>query len=205
MDYYYHPMSPNCRKVTALIGLLGLEVEHHVVDLAKGEQLSPEYLAVNPFGAVPTLVDGDLKLPESNAIMVYLSEQAGSDLWPVDERRIEVLQWLFWEQSNLQFATGTAFFQRLIRPMLGQEPDEQRVAEAIAKFRRHAKVLDDHLADRQWVAGDAMTIADLAIASQMMYAKQSGLPIDEFPHIERWQGALDGVPAWHDTEAKLVG
>ena len=86
MKYYYHPLSPNCRKVTALIEMLGQKCERKVIDLPKGEHLTPEFLEVNPFGAVPVLVDGELKLPESNAILIYLAEKAGSELWPSASR-----------------------------------------------------------------------------------------------------------------------
>jgi len=89
VKYYYHPASPNCRKVTAVIDYLGFQAEHIVVDLPKGEQMSPEFLAINPNGRVPTLVDGNRTLWESNAIIIYLAEKAASDMWPDDDRRLD--------------------------------------------------------------------------------------------------------------------
>jgi len=194
MKYYYHPASPNCRKVSALIRHLGTEIEQQVVDLPKGEHLTPWFLEVNPNGTVPALVDDKLHLWESNAIVIHLAGSAGSDLWPDDHRRTEIVQWMFWEQSHFMFATGTVFFQRLLKPMIGLgDPDEERVAEAVKKFRRYAKVLDDHLAGREWLVGDSLTLADLAIASQLMYAVPSGLPMEELANTTRWLGAMDEI------------
>ena len=84
MKYYYHPGSPNCRKVSAVIEMLGVDAKYEFVDLPKGKQAQPEFLAVNPNGMVPALVDGDTTVLESNCIIIYLAEKTGSDLWPED-------------------------------------------------------------------------------------------------------------------------
>ncbi|HSN54170.1 MAG TPA: glutathione S-transferase family protein [Candidatus Sulfomarinibacteraceae bacterium] len=204
MKYYYHPGSPNCRKVSSLIDLLGLDVEFVFVDLPKGHQAKPEFLAINPNGMVPALVDGDTTVLESNAIAIYLAEKAGSELWS-DEKKIEILRWMFWEQSHFMYATGMAFYQKLLKPLIGQETDEERLAEAIAKFRRHAKALDQHLDGRDWLVGDAMTLADLAVAANLTYADACGLPVGEFPNVERWYAAIEALPAWQSTRPALAG
>lgn len=204
MKYYYHPGSPNCRKVSALIDLLGLDVTFEFVDLPKGRQAQPEFLAVNPNGMVPVLVDGDRTVLESNCILIYLAEKAGSGLWDED-RKLEILQWMFWEQSHFMYATGMLFFQKLLKPLIGQEPDEDRIGEATAKFRRHAKALDGHLANRDWLVGDAMTLADLAVAAELTYADATGLPMDEFPNVQRWYRAIEELPAWQSTRPALAG
>jgi glutathione S-transferase len=205
--YHYHPGSPNCRKTSALITHLDLEVEWRLVDLPKGEQQSPEYLALNPDGRVPALeVDGRI-LTESNAIMVYLAETAGSDLWPDDRwARMEVLRWMFWEHSHWMYATGTVFAQRLLKPMLGLgEPDAERVEDAVARFRRQAKVLDEHLTTRRFLLGEPLSIADLAVAAQLSYAGPSGLPMAPYPHINRWLEELDEIPAWRASAPRMQG
>ena len=204
MRYYYHPGSPNCRKVSALIEMLGVDAEFVFVDLPKGHQAKPEFLAVNPNGMVPALVDGDTAVLESNCILIHLAEKTGSDLWPAD-RHLEILRWMFWEQSHFMYATGTVFFQKLLRPLIGQETDEARVTEGIAKFRRHAKALDGHLTDRAWLVGDAMTLADLAVAANLTYAGATGLPMDEFPNVQRWLATIEELPAWQSTRPALAG
>jgi glutathione S-transferase len=204
MKYYYHPGSPNCRKVSALIEMLGAEADYVFVDLPKGDQAKPEFLAINPNGMVPALVDGDTTVLESNCILIHLAERTGSELWP-ETGRLEILRWMFWEQSHFMYATGMVFFQKLIKPLMGQETDEVRVEEAVAKFRRHAEALDRHLAEREWLVGDAMTLADLAVAGNLTYADACELPMDEFPNVQRWYAAISELDAWKATHPALAG
>jgi glutathione S-transferase len=196
MKYYYHPASSNCRKVTAVIHHLGLHAEHIVVNLPKAEQTSSEFLAVNPNGRVPALIDGDRRIWESNAIIIYLAEKAASDLWPDDDRRLDILKWLFWEQGHLMYATGIPSYQLVIKPLLGGQPDQKRIDEAYVSFRRLARVLDDELACHRYVVGDALSLADFAVAGNFSFAPRTGLPMDEFSNIRRWLAALDEIPAW---------
>ncbi|PWB73887.1 MAG: glutathione S-transferase [Holophagae bacterium] len=206
MRYYYHPGSPNCRKVTAVLDLLEVDAERHIVDLPRGEHLQPAFLAINPNGKVPALVDGEWTIWESNAIIIHLAENAGSDLWPAGERRLDILKWMFWEQAHLMYAAGVPFFQRVLKPVLGLGPaDEQRVAEALASFRRLAKVLDGQLASRSFLVGDALTLADLAVASNFSYAELGGLPVGEFGNVTRWLAELDKIPAWRRNAPPAFG
>jgi glutathione S-transferase len=190
--------------VSAVIEMLGVDAKYEFIDLPKGKQAQLTFLAVNPNGMVPALVDGATTVLESNCIIIYLAEKTGSDLWSETDR-LEILQWMFWEQSHFMFATGMVFFQKLLKPLLGQEPDEARVTEATAKFRRHAQALDDHLKDREWLVGEAMTLADLAVAAQLTYAKATDLPMDEFPNVQRWYSAIEELPAWTATHPALAG
>lgn len=204
MKYYYHPASPNCRKVSAVIELLGTDAKYEFVDLFKGKQAQDEFLAVNRNGMVPVLVDGSRTVVESNCILIYLAEKAGSELWSEDAK-LDILQWMFWEQSHFMYATGMLFFQKLLKPMMGKEPDETRVEESMAKFRRHAKALDQHLNEREWLVGETMTLADIAVAANLSFAKACELPIDEFPNIQRWYGVIEELEAWKTTHPSLAG
>jgi len=204
MDYYYHPMSPNCRKVSALLEILGVEVTYKFVDLPKGKHATPTYLAINPNGMVPALLDGKKTVLESNCILIHLAEKTGSALWPTT-RQLEILQWMFWEQSHFMYATGMLFFQKLLKPLLGKETDEGRVEEAMAKFRRHAQALDDHLKEKNWLVGDAMTLADLAVAANLTYAEATDMPMNEFPNVARWYAGIEALPEWQATRPALAG
>lgn len=200
MRYFYHPWSPNCRKTTAVIDHLGIEVEHRVIDLSRGEQAAPEFRAINPNGMVPTLVDGELVVTESNAIAIYLAETAGSDLWPGERAlQLDVLRWMFWEQSHFMFACGTVFFNRLVKPMIGQEPDQARIDEGLAKFRRLAAVLDGALAAAPYLVGGRLSLADWAVAGNLCFADKIGLPVADFEHLAAWTRRLDETPAWQDS------
>jgi glutathione S-transferase len=193
--------SPNGRKVEAVIRHLGLavEIEHH--DFPAGLR-TPEYLALNPNGKVPTLVDGTYTLWESNAIMQYLAEKAGSDaLFPRDpQRRADVVRWQCWEQAQFNRAFGTLAFEAVAKPALGLGwTDEALVAGAQADLARFAPVLDQHLADRAWLVGDGITIADYAMATFERY--QTKVPFDWTPYrgITAYFDRMRAVEPWART------
>jgi glutathione S-transferase len=202
MKLYLNKLSPNVRRVRLTAAILGLEFDEQSIDFAKGEHKNPEYVALNPNGAVPTLVDGEFVLTESRAIMQYLaSKKPESGLLPRDEAmRADVTRWQFWDASHFSPTVGTFTFEKLIKPMMGiGEPDAAKIADALVAFRRWAAVLDKHLTGRKFVVGDALTIADLTLASTLMYAKQTELPLAEFPHIESWFGEIAARDAWKKT------
>jgi glutathione S-transferase len=202
MKLYMNPMSSNARRVRLTAAVLGLELEEHKIDLAKGEHKLPEYLALNPNGAVPALVDGDLVLTESRAIMQYLaSKKPESGLLPRDEAgRADVTRWQFWDSSHFSPALGTIFFQKVLRPMLEKAaPDAHKIEEGLANFRRFGAVLDRHLNGKQYVVGAALTLADLTLASSLMYAKQIDAPLSEFPNIQAWFSRISDLDAWKKT------
>lgn len=199
MKLYVNPLSPNVRRVRFTAAVLGLELEEKLLDFAKGEHKNPEYLALNPNGAVPTLIDGDLVLTESRAIMQYLaSKKPEFGLLPRDEAaRADVTRWQFWDASHFSPQLGTFTFEKLIKGMIGLgEPDLAKINEALANFRRFAAVLNQRLEGRQYVVGNALTLADLTLASSLMYAKQTEIPLAEFPNVERWFSQISALDAW---------
>ena len=196
MKLYYF-LTPNARKACAVAKHLGLKTDYQFVDLGKGEQHSPAFLAVNPNGRVPALEDDGRLVWESNAIMYYLARKAGSDLWPRDERELDVIRWLSWDLAHFTRYTNLLFFERVIKPQIGLgEPSHDIVQDSLAQFRRNAPVLDAHLAGRSWVVGNALTVADFALATYLPEAPLSGVPLGEFPHIERWHARMMQLPAW---------
>jgi glutathione S-transferase len=202
MKLYMNSMSPNVRRVRLTAAVLGLHLEEENLDFAKGEQKKPEFLALNPNGAVPTLVDGDFVLTESRAIMQYLaSKKPESGLLPRDEQaRADVTRWQFWDSSHFSPQLGTLAFQRVLKPMMGMGgPDAGKVEEALTNFRRFAAVLNKRLDDKQYVGGDSVTLADLTLASSLMYAKQTDVPLAEFPNIQAWFSRISNMDAWRKT------
>jgi glutathione S-transferase len=202
MKLYYNPMSPNVRRVRFTAAVLGIELEEKKLDFAKGEHKSPEYLALNPNGAVPTLVDGDFVLTESRAIMQYLAtKKPESGLLPRDEAaRADVTRWQFWDASHLSPQVGTLGFEKVFKGMMGLgEPNVVKIQEALSNFRRFAAVLNKRLEGRRHLVGNALTLADLTIASSLMYAKQAEVPLAEFPNVEAWFSRITELEAWKKT------
>jgi glutathione S-transferase len=202
MKLYMNALSPNVRRVRLTAAVLGVPLEEKTLDLAKGEHRSSEYLALNPNGAIPTLVDGDFVLTESRAIMQYLaSQKPEAGLLPRDEAaHADVTRWQFWDASHFSPQLGTITFEKIIKPMLGMgEPDARRVDEALDNFRRFAAVLNKRLDGKPYVVGTALTVADLTLASSLMYAKQVDLPLSEFPSIAAWFARITELDGWKKT------
>jgi glutathione S-transferase len=202
MKLYINPLSPNVRRVRLTAAWLGQELEEKALDFTKGEHKSPEYLALNPNGAVPTLVDGDFVLTESRVIMQYLaSKKPESGLLPRDERaRADVTRWQFWDSSHFSPQVGTLVFERMLKPMFGMgEPSASKVDEALTNLRRYGAVLNQHLGGKRYVVGESVTLADLTLASTLMYVKQAEVPIAEFPNVEAWLARMTDTEAWKKT------
>ena len=202
MKLYTHPLSSNGRRARLVARHLDLTLDEELVDLAKGAHRKPAYLALNPNGKVPTLVDGDLKLSECYAIMIYLSEKSGKlDLYPSSlPERTEVHRWLFWCANEWSPNLRQRNFELLVKPMLGLgSPDAARVQEAETQFKQHARILDNHLADRKHVLGAQLSLADYALAPSLAMTGPAALSLVDFPNLQRWFIAIEQLPAWTAT------
>jgi glutathione S-transferase len=202
MKLYGFPPSPNTWKVRAVAAHLGLPLELELVDLSKGRQRAPEYLALNPTGRTPTLVDGDFVLWESTAIMQYLADRKPSALWPDDARtRADITRWQSWQLAHWgSEACQPLIFQRLVKKLLGLgAPDPATVAKGTEAFNRDAGMLDAHLAKQPYLAGTSLTLADFAVAAPLFYAKEADLPLAPYAHLRDWFARVSALPAWRDT------
>ncbi len=193
--FYAETLSP--RKACAVAKYLNSPVAFTRVDLGKGEHKMPAFLAINPNGLVPVLVDGDTRLWEADAIMCHLARVAGSDLWPTDGRQTEVMRWLSWGTQHFTRHGGALYFENMIKPNFGLgAPDAGATREATDAFRHSAQVLNSYLRGRDYLVGNALTVADFAVAVSLPYAAGAKIPVDEFPEIERWHARLEELPAW---------
>jgi glutathione S-transferase len=200
--YYFETF--NARKPCAVAKHLGSPVELVRVDLSKGENKTPEFLAINPNGKIPALTDGDVRLWEADAIMAYLAKKAGSDLLPSDGRQIEVMRWLSWNAYHFTRFAGTLMFQNFIKPQFfGSAPDPMVVEEATGFFKQFAGVLNDHLRGRKHLVGDSLTIADFSVAGPLPDADKARLPLAGFAEIQRWHTRLNELPAWREPFPKI--
>ena len=201
MKLYGFPPSPNTRKVQAVAAHLGTPLEFELVDPTKGKSRTPGFLAINPNGRTPVLVDGDFTLWESNAIMQYLAGQKENGLWPDDPRvRADISRWQCWQLAQWHEGCGGFLWENLVKQALGfGNPDAAMLEKAEAAFHRDAAVLDAHLARQPFLVNGAVTLADFSVASYLHYAVAARLPWQRYPAIRRWYAGIEALPAWQQT------
>lgn len=196
--YWIRAQAP--RRVLALVKHLGLPVTCIELDLVAGELGDPTYAALNPNQKAPTLVDGDLVLWESSAIMAHLCLRAGSDMWPASAPadQVEVLRWLSWCDQHWSPAVAPFYFEHVVRSTFGFGAPDLALLTDETDIRRYAAVLDDHLAGRAFVACDRLTIADFQLASMACDWRVSKMPFEGHANLVGWLDRLMRLPAWAD-------
>jgi glutathione S-transferase len=207
IELYVFPRSPRAFKVMVVANHLGLDWTPHVLDARRGDHTTPQYAALNPNKRMPTLKDGDYVLWESNAIGQYLAgKKPESGLLPQDERaRLEVTRWQFWDLAHWDPACVPFLFEYVAKPALGLgEPDPAAVAKGADAFHRLAAVLDGQLADKRFVTGERLTLADFALGAPLIYAEAAHFPLERYGEIKRWHAALSALPAWQRTLAQTA-
>lgn len=205
MKLYADPITVNCRKVIAGLDLIGAKYELVHVDYFKSEQRSPEYVALNPNASLPTLVDGDFVLWESNAILQYAADKLGNaSAYPTDLRtRADINRWLLWESAHWFPSCYVYLVENCVKPLLQAEPDPAVLAAQDANFHKLAGILDARLATSRWIAGAAPTIADIALAAPLHLHPYQKLPLDAHPHLVRWM--TEGVEKLGCWDRSFVG
>jgi glutathione S-transferase len=206
MKLYGFPPSPNTWKVRAVAAHLRMPLEFEFVDLTKGGSRTPDYLALNPTGRTPTLVDGDFTLWESTAIMQYIASKAPNTLWPNDARsRADIMRWQSWDLVHWsKEGCEPLLFQRLVKKFLNLgPPDEAVVAKGLECFDKEAKVLDAHLAKQPYLVGKELTLADFSVAAPLFHAKAAEMPLAPYGHVQEWFGRVSALPCWQQTAPQL--
>jgi GST-like protein len=192
IELYTSP-TPNGYKVSIMLEETGLDYTVHAIDLARGEQKTPEFLAMNPNGRIPVIVDhdnGEFVVFESGAILIYLAEKSGRLLPEDDKARSRVLQWLMFQMGG-------------IGPMMGQANVfyryfPEQIPAAIHRYqhegRRLLAVLDGQLAGREYICGD-YSIADIATWPWAVTHEWSGIDVDGLDHLQAWLQRMAARPA----------
>jgi GST-like protein len=185
--------TPNGRKVSIALEEMGLAYDVHPIALKTGAQKSPDYLAINPNGRIPAIVDrdaGDFAVFESGAILMYLAEKSGLFMPAERHARSVVIQWLMWQMGGLGPMHGQAnvfnrYFPEKIPSVIRRYQDETR---------RLFQVMDTRLADNAYLAG-SYSIADMACWPWVMQHDWAGVGIDDMPHLKRWLDEVGARPA----------
>ncbi|MDX3908778.1 MAG: glutathione binding-like protein [Sphingobium sp.] len=206
IDLYYWP-TPNGHKVTLFLEEASVPYALHGINIGKGEQFAPDFLAIAPNNRMPAIIDREpadgsdaLSLFESGAILLYLAEKTGQFL-PADlHGRAEVLQWLFWQMGGLGPMAGQNHHFRNYAP----EKIPYAIERYVNETNRLYGVLNKRLADRPFVAGGDYTIADMAIYPWIVSHEAQGQDLTDFPNIRRWFDVIAARPATVRAYARAV-
>ncbi len=194
IDFYYWP-TPNGWKISIMLEECGLEYRMIPVNIGRGDQFKPDFLAISPNNRMPAIVDHDVEavpVPvfESGAILLHLAARAGRFM-PVDGRgKKEVLEWLFWQVGNLGPMAGQ--LSHFVNYAMGEHPySKQRYAD---EYKRCLGVLERRLEGRPFVL-DEYSVADMACWPWVLIAKPLGQSLEEFPNVARWRRVIKERPA----------
>ncbi|MBI3249830.1 MAG: glutathione S-transferase family protein [Deltaproteobacteria bacterium] len=195
LTLYTAPMSGNGRKVHMLLEEVGAHYQLSKLDLQKGEQKNPDYLRLNPNGKVPTLLDGDFVLWESNAILLYLIEKFSAQaLLPTGlQDRAHVFQWLLFEQTT--FRPPLSLLVRQTRFMPPDKQDAAAIAQARAEVQTNMGILQDALSGRDYLGG-TFSAADIAVLPYVYLAQDLGTDLSSWPQVEAYWQRLSARPSW---------
>jgi glutathione S-transferase len=182
--------SGNVYKVRLMLSLLDLPYELIIIDLAAKQHRSPEFLQLNPMGQIPVLIDGDVNIRDSQAILVYLAKQYGDEWLPLDAiGTAKVMQWLSIAANEIEHS-----FTALRRHFLLGAPIDLAKATRIA--RKLLEVIEQHLQTQQWLECNQPTIADIACYPYINLADDSRIDLSSYPNIISWLNAIQQLPGY---------
>jgi GST-like protein len=193
IKFYYHP-SPNPIKVALFLEEAGLEYETIPVDTRRGEQFAPAFLAINPNGKTPAIVDGDVSVFDSNAILLYLAEKTGLFLpEPTPAARAQLYSWLMFAATGVGPYSGQAVHFKHFAP----EPKTYAVNRYTYEVERHYRLLDAQLGRHRYMLGDTYTIADMAVWgwARMVPFILGADAWANFPNVKRHLDEIGARPA----------
>lgn len=185
-------LSANAYKARLFMAMMGIDYELVPVDMVQGEHKSPEYLKLNVFGQVPTLIDGGVIIRDSQAILVYLARKFGkTEWWPTDaEGEAKVVGWLSFAANEVFNGPAVA------RAGVGFKMPGIDVERAQKYSGRILKVLDQHLIGREWLELGRPTIGDLAVYPYVALAPEGGVRLAERPNVVAWVKRVEALPGW---------
>lgn len=201
IQFYHFPLSGHSHRVLLFLSLLDLPFEIVPVDLAKGDQRTPEFLALNAFGQVPVIDDDGFVLADSNAILVYLARRydVGGDWLPDDlERSVRIQRWLSAAAGPLAAGPATA---RVIN-VFGRKANPE---EALARAKTLFQVMEAELADHDYFVGNTPTIADVALYTYTAYAPEGNISLEPYPQIRAWLQRIESLPRFVPMPRSPVG
>jgi len=191
IQLYDFVLSGNCHKVRLLLSMLKLDYEPVPVNLAAGEHKTEQFLQLNPCGQVPVLVDGDVVLRDSQAILVYLARRYGSEDWlPLEpESMARIVQWLSFATNEIANSLAAARRYFIFKGQLDIDLTQQKAHQVL-------QILDRHLTHNHWLECNRLTIADLACFPYVGLAPEGKVALDNYPHLIAWRDRIKQLPGY---------
>lgn len=191
MKLYHHPLSGHSHRVRLFLSLIGVEAELAQVDLGSGEHRAAPFLALNRFGQVPVLEDGDTIVSDSNAILVYLAKKyERSDWLPEDPAGAAAVQrWLSVAAGQIAYGPGAARLVALFNARFD-------MAEVSARAHAILRLIDAELDTRIWIAASRPTLADVALYSYIARAQDGRIALSSYPAIQAWLARIETLPGF---------
>ena len=192
MKLYDLTLSGNCYKARLFLSLIGQPVELVPVDLLKGEHKQPSFLTLNPRGQVPVLLDGDVRVVDSQAILVYLARRYADERWfPQDaQRQADIVGWLSFAANEMHHGPATARVGRVFGRPIDAALAESRALAAM-------QLLEQQLSEHAWLAGtDTPTLADVAVYPYAGLAGEGGVDLASFPAVRAWCSRIRELPGY---------
>jgi len=185
------PPSGNCQRVRVFLSMLGLPFEERLVDIRAGAQRAPSFLAMNPSGLVPVLVEDGRVLRDSHAILLYLArEHGGERWWPQDAWALgERMQWIAFSMNEIHHGPNMLRRHHRLGLAIDVEATTRRTLDAMA-------VLEARLATREWLEGDAVSIADIAVYPYVEALPDAKLSLAPWPAVRAWLARISALPGW---------
>ena len=208
MKIYYDPITVNCRKVLAGCELVGAQYDSEKMDYFGGDHKNPQYSAINPNESIPALVDGEIILWESNANLQYVADKNdASEAYPNDAAtRADINRWHLWEASAWFPSCYTYLVENLVKPLTGSEPDPATLQAQEPNFHKLADIIEAALEKQDWLCGDSVTIADIAVAAPMHLHEHQKLPLEPHAGLRDWITRVEALPCWINTDPRpLLG
>ncbi|MFC7293082.1 glutathione S-transferase family protein [Hirschia litorea] len=200
LKLYSFPLSGHAHRAELFISLIGAEVEIINLDLANGAHKTPEFLAKNTFGQVPVLEDGDIYISDSNAILVYLAKKLGKIDWLPEDAlgAANVQRWLSVAQGHIAFGPAAARLITLFNATMDPE-------EVIARAHAILSLIDAELADKPFITGSNVTLADVSLYSYIFSAPEGNVDLTSYTHINAWLGKIEALPGFKPFPQTSVG
>jgi len=206
MKLYILRNSPNVRKVLAVMHHLNIDIELIYFQLENQDTRQADFLAINPNGKTPTLVDGDFVMWESNAIVQYLADKSGADsLYPKDiKQRADINRWLFWEANHYGRAVGDLLWENFAKQMFtGEAADAAALQDATERFHECAALLEQQLNNKKFITSDQVSLADFTLACHAGFLAMGQVPLADYPQIAAWYQRMDEVSGWQESAPEM--